>query len=226
MVYGRSYKGEELRFEPSGGLLHASLILQDKETDTYWSIMEGEALAGELRGTSLVELASGVKARWSDWRALHPDTLVLSVDGVEHQETSPYDNYFRSDRGFRGAEASDPRMTTKAPVYAFRLADRAYAVPFEAIAGGATFAVGARAVFLFRDPEAALFESTAGFLADGPFTHRDGRWRPPGGAVFDREAGTFLGGEGSAPVRLEGFDTFWFNWSMTHPDTAVLGATD
>ena len=138
MVYGRSYAGKELRFEPSGGLLHASLILQDNKTDTYWSIMAGEALAGELRGTSLVELSSGIKARWVDWRAAHPGTLVLSVDGVEHLDTNPYDNHFQSEQVFRGAQASDDRMSTQAPVDAFRHADAAYAVPFATIAGGAS----------------------------------------------------------------------------------------
>ena len=46
-MYSREYQGRALNFEASGGLLNASLVMQDKETDTYWSIIEGKAIAGE-----------------------------------------------------------------------------------------------------------------------------------------------------------------------------------
>jgi len=68
-VYGRSYGGQDLRFEASGGLMHAALVMRDKETDTYWSIMTGDAIAGDLRGTPLEELPLGEKAQWKDWVA-------------------------------------------------------------------------------------------------------------------------------------------------------------
>ena len=38
-----------MNLEASGGLVNASLVMQDQQTDT-WSIMEGEAIAGELNG--------------------------------------------------------------------------------------------------------------------------------------------------------------------------------
>lgn len=115
-MYGREYDGKELRFEPSGGLIHSSLVMQDKETDTYWSLMEGRALAGELEGTPLVELPAGEKTTWGDWVARYPESLVLSVDGFEHDEIDPYENYFDSSEGFRGAEASNlPDSYTQTP---------------------------------------------------------------------------------------------------------------
>lgn len=65
-MYGREHEGRELEFEPSGGLLHSALVLQDKQTDTYWSIMTGNAVAGDLSGAPLDELPLGVKAQWQD----------------------------------------------------------------------------------------------------------------------------------------------------------------
>jgi len=224
-VYSRSYEGRELSFEASGGLLHNALVMQDHETDTYWSIMTGAALSGELKETRLEELPVGEKAPWREWVARHPDTLVLSVDGVEHIENNPYDAYFSSERGPRGAVASDPRLPTKAPIYAFQLDGRAYAVPFPAIEGGARFEVGDEALFLYRPPGAAVFHSTAAFLAPVPgFERRDGVWRDvDSGARFDERAARFSETEGGTARRLDGFDTFWFHWSMTHPETEVLG---
>ena len=80
-MYGREYGDQVLRFEASGGLLNASLVMRDKETDSFWSIMTGDALSGELKGTSLVELPYGEKVRFGEWVERYPDTLVLTVKG-------------------------------------------------------------------------------------------------------------------------------------------------
>jgi hypothetical protein len=224
-VYGREYAGKKLHFEPSGGLIHATLVMQDKETDSFWSIMTGDAVKGDLLGTRLQELPVGVKIQWRAWKAAHPDTLVLSVGGVEHIDNNPYDNYVRSDAGFRDAEARDKRLPTKAPVFSFQLAGVPYAAPFESFEGGHTFSLGEDLhVFLFRPAGVEVFYSTLAFRSDDPgFVEKDDGWYHLGsGAHFDPDLGSFVGGQGQAPGRLEGFDTFWFNWSMTHPDTRVL----
>jgi len=227
-VYGRTYGGRELRFEPSGGLLHSALVMQDKETDSYWSLMTGSAIAGEYRGTRLHQLPIGVKVQWKDWLAAHPETRVLSVGGVTHVEKNAYDSYIRSGSGFRRTEARDGRLATKEPVYAFQLGGAKYAVPFRAFTEGGLFEVSGRSIFLYRSREAALYYSTRAFSAPaGGFERRDGRWyERHSGARFEPSQGEFTGGRGARPARLEGFDTFWYIWSLTHPDTAVLGAGD
>ncbi len=226
-MYGREYSGRELRFEASGGLLHYSLVMRDKETDSYWSLMSGEALAGELKGTRLVELPVGVKTQWKDWVAEHPGTLVLSVDGVEHEEINRYEEYFSSDEGFRGSTAEDDRLPTKAPIYSFQLDGRPYAVPFSAIESGAAFRAGDEWIFAYRPPGAAILHSTVAFRSSGDgFERRDGAWHHlPSGARFDPAASAFAdGAQGVSP--LNGFDTFWFNWSMNHPDSVILTAAE
>lgn len=219
-MYGRDYGERELNFEASGGLMHASLVMQDKETDTYWSIMTGDAVAGEFRGTRLVELPYGSKATWRDWKRQHPETLVLSVDGAEHAEHNPYDNYFTDSKSFRGAEADDARLATKEAIYSFQLGGRAYAVPFAEFTGGGTFEVAGKHLFLYRPEGAAIFASTVAYIStEGGFTRRDGVWRHASGAVFDPVTERF---DARDVPRLDGFDTFWFNWSMTHPETEVV----
>jgi len=101
--------------------MDASLVMRDRETDSWWSIMTSDAIGGELNGADLVELPKGEKTTWKDWRQRHPDTLVLSVGGEEHVENNPYDNYFSSDSGFRDIAARDDRLETKAPVFTFQL---------------------------------------------------------------------------------------------------------
>jgi len=223
-VYGRSYDGKTLRFEASGGLLHNALVMADRETDSYWSILTGDALAGPMEGTELEELPLGIKARWDDWVAEHPDTSVLSVDGQEHVEDNPYKSYFASDAPPWGADSWDERLPPKQPIYAFQRNGRKYAVPFATFEGGTVFELeeGGDEVFLYRPEGEAIFYSTLGWVGDFEIGE-DGRVRHIAtGAVFDPGRERFIGAEGEVP-RLEGFDTFWYHWSKTHPGTAVLG---
>ncbi len=223
-MYGREYGDRELRFEASGGLIHASLVMQDKETDSYWSIMDGTALAGDFKGTRLRELPLGTKTQWKNWVAAHPDTLVLSVDGTEHIERNPYEDYFADDKSFRGTSAADDRLPTKASIYAFQRHGDAYAAPFSAIEDGAVFDLGDEQVFLYRPQGVAIFYSTLAFVAPKPgFEQRDGAWHHAASdSRFDPAAATFAGAGLDA---LDGFDTFWFNWSMNHPKTEVLASS-
>lgn len=224
-MYGREYGDKTLNFEPSGGLLHWALVMQDQETDTYWSIMTGDALAGEMQGMPLEELPLGEKVQFGEWVAAHPDTLVLSVDGKEHDESNPYENYFTSEEAPRGSEATDHRLPPKAPVYAFQRGGDAMAVPFDAFVGGGVFPLGEdRWIFLYRPKGAEIFHSTSAFVSAAGFEITEaGIVEKATGARFDPDAEGFVGGEG-AVERLDGFDTFWFHWSMTHPESRLLGS--
>ena len=84
MVYGRSYGDRKLNFEASGALKQASLIMRDRETDSWWSIMTSDAIGGELVGTDLVELPRGEKVTWKDWRRRHPDPGLGSDPWTGH----------------------------------------------------------------------------------------------------------------------------------------------
>jgi hypothetical protein len=219
-VYSRSYQGRELHFEASGGLVNSSLVLQDRETDSYWSIMKGRSTAGRLRGTKLVELPDSEKVRWADWVARHPDTRVLSVRGREYARDS-YEDYWRDPSGFRGQRAKDRRLETKEPIFAFEHEGERYAVSHKAIRNGHVVELSDDIrLFLFRPGAAPMFESTRAFVSRAGFVRDADRWiELESGATFDPVRGRFRG----ARVRSQrGFDTFWYNWSLNNPDTRLL----
>lgn len=220
-MYGREYRGRTLNFEPSGGLMNSALVMQDQETDSYWSIMTGGAVAGEFDGTPLREMPVGEKAQWRDWVAEHPDTLVLSVGGREDVRRDPYARYYAEARGFRGQTAEDDRLDTKEPIYAFELEGGKFAVPHDAAEGGGVFELpDGSSLFLFREPGSAIFASTWAYRSSAGFVRDDGDWiEASAGARFDPEEKVFVGGE---VENFSGFDTFWYTWSLTHPDTEVL----
>ena len=217
-MYTRDYRGRTLNFEASGGLVNASLVMQDEQTDTYWSIMEGEAVAGELNGEKLVELPVSEKNQWRYWKERHPDTLVLSVNGRE-DGPDRYRDYFRDSRGFGGASAIDDRLETKTPVFAFHRGTESYAVTQKSIEDGTLFVLeDGASVFLYRRKGSSMIESTHAFISTSGFEHRNGVWVEKGsGARFDKTSGEFSGVES-----LGGFDTFWYNFSLNNPETLLL----
>ena len=228
-MYDRDYAGKTLNFEPSGGLMNASLVMQDQQTDTYWSIMTGEAEAGELNGTVLSVLPVGGKMQWEDWVARHPDTLVLSMTyrdrrgnrvTVQDIDQTAYRGYFGASEGYNGISATDDRLETKSPIYAFMEDTVKYAVEAESLVGGATFELhNGTKIFLYRAEGDEIFRGTAAFRSSTGFRKEGNAWiEVESGARFDAESREF----GDSVERINGFDTFWYNWSLNNPDTELL----
>ncbi len=61
----------------SGLLYKENLLLFDRDTESLWSQLRGQAVAGHLAGTHLRLLPVSMST-WRNWRADHPLTLVLA----------------------------------------------------------------------------------------------------------------------------------------------------
>jgi hypothetical protein len=197
--------------------MDASLVMRDRETDSWWSIMTSDAIGGELHGTDLVELPRGEKATWKDWRHRHPDTLVLSVEGEEHIDNNPYDNYFASEGTFRDLEIEDHRLAPKDSIYSFWWEGEPYAVPHAAFAGGKVLEVegwGDQRLFLYRGKKASIFESTRAWVVPAALVAQ--AKKPRDLLALVSEDG------GSGAERLSGFDTFWYNWVSVNENTRLV----
>jgi hypothetical protein len=191
--------------------------MRDRETDSWWSIMNSTAIGGELNGVDLIELPAGEKTTWRRWRQLHPDTLVLSVEGEEHVDQNPYDNYFASGDTFRGLEIDDLRLQPKAGIYSFWLDGEPYAVAHAAYEGGRLLelkGLAGKRLLVYRTPGAAIFESTRAWLV----TEELAAAHPgPQELLEMAESGDVEGLE-----KLPGFDTFWYSWVAVNDDTRLI----
>ncbi len=214
-MYDRSYEDRELNFEPSGALEKASLVLRDRETDSWWSIMSSRGIGGALEGAELKELPVSEKLPWGEWKKKHPDTLVLSVGGVEHDETNVYTNYFGSDRTFRGVEVDDDRLSPKAPIYSFWYHDRPQAIASQDIEGGALVRLDDESWGLFfREPSASVFASSRAYRLT---QEQVGKTRSAKELLTKIDSGDL-----DPAGDLGGFDTYWYNWVIVNPQTELL----
>ena len=76
-VFSRELDGETLLFGNTSALYQSDLVMYDHGTGSYWFQVLGEAVVGDLTGKRL-SLLPAATSPWGDWKALHPDTLLLT----------------------------------------------------------------------------------------------------------------------------------------------------
>lgn len=86
--------GRALSFGVSGLLYNSDVLLYDRQTQSLWSQLLGQAISGPMKGQFLKMLPS-THTTWADWRARHPATEVLSVNTGKQRpyERDPYAGY-------------------------------------------------------------------------------------------------------------------------------------
>lgn len=137
IAFDRTIDGTELRMGVSGLLRNSDLVMWDDMTQSLWQQITGEAIVGEMTGTTLTPLSSAI-VRWADFRDNQPNAQVLSRDqgfGITYGQ-NPYVGY--SSRGapiggFFTAEL-DERFPALSRVVAVTVDDDTTAYPFELLA--------------------------------------------------------------------------------------------
>lgn len=234
LVFSRQVRGETLTFGVSGKLLDANLVLYDRQTETYWSQIQGEAIVGPLVPTTLTLHPSTITT-WADWRRGHPDTQVLSRDtGIYPTATygsNPYAGYEDSRRVGYGVGPVDDRLPPKALVYGLTVGGSSVAFPEATVrsADAINHEVGGVPVLVLEDPRDGGVSAFVRRVDDETLTFRAGE-----DALVDQHGdewsydGEALTGP-RARERLDRLGTngfFWFAWSTFHPETVVYNASD
>jgi hypothetical protein len=239
-VYAREIDGREFTFGVSGKLSRNVLIMYDRQTESYWSQLIGEAITGEMIGTRLEYLPSWMTT-WEAWQEMHPDTLALrkSFPGG----ADPYLNYYESGRaGVLGRAglpetAGNPHgLGDKQFVVGVELDEAAVAYPFSILSRETVVnnGVADEPLLVTFDPvhtTHAVFSRTV----DGEtLTFRlderaGGQLRDlETGTLWDKFSGSALEGPlaGAQLARLKSTSVFWFGWEDFHPDTDVYQGSE
>ncbi len=228
---------EPLTFGVSGKLIMNALVMYDRQTESLWSQILGQAVQGELTGTKLTPLAVTMTT-WANWRQLHPDTLAL--DKGYQGSRDPYTGYYRDDRaGVLGETRRDERLPRKELGLGMVLNGQPAYYPFsrlaeervvnDVVAGQpllVTFQPEVATALVFKrevDGQVLTFQMEESddpsqfFLVDAETGSRWNGW--VGGAFEGPLAGTAL-------ERVPATTAFWFGWKDWHPDTYVYGVAE
>lgn len=230
-MYDRELNGQELTFGVSGKLIRNVLVMYDRQTESLWSQLLGEAVAGPLLGSKLAFAPSWMMT-WAEWKAQYPDTIALDKNGRRGGRDS-YDSYYASaSAGVIGETLYDDRLTTKEFVAGVELVETVIAYPYSALneTPYLNHTVADTALLVVFDPEAAVslvYDRTVNgqlltfAAAAEPFRMTDAET----GTLWDAFTGEAVDGPlaGQQLTRLKSTASFWFGWKDIHPDTLVYG---
>jgi len=230
-VYAREIEGQEYTFGVSGKLIRNVLVMYDRQTESLWSQLLGEAVDGPMIGTKLTFLPSWMMT-WEEWRTRYPETLALDKNG-RRGSRDVYDSYYVSGAaGVIGETLDDDRLPTKAFVIGVEVGDATKAYDFASLSEQPVVndEVGGVPVLVWFDTsyntgvaysrvvdgQTLTFEPT-----DDPQLIQDVET----GSVWDAFQGVAVEGALSGKVlpRVKSTRSFWFGWKDLHPDTAVFG---
>lgn len=112
-AFRRQVAGRTLSFGVSGLVYNGTSVLFDRETESLWVPMLGEAIAGTLAGTTL-ERVSVVKEPRDLWLGREPKSTILArADRAIDYRYSPYERYWVQNRIPFPVAAKDERFHAK-----------------------------------------------------------------------------------------------------------------
>lgn len=94
MSFIRRIENRGKTFGISGLLYNSDVLLFDRQTNSLWSQILGEAISGPEVGRKL-EYIPTVFTTWINWQEMYPNTLVLTQNTgtMRNYFNSPYENY-------------------------------------------------------------------------------------------------------------------------------------
>ena len=130
MVIEGTQDGQAMRFGVSGRLFNSNLIMYDRTTDSLYGQMRQVGLLGERLGGSL-DISAAVDTTWGAWKALFPDTEVLS--GSVGTAGYPYGDYRtdHDDTFMANSPAPDPLYPNKSYAIGVTIAGETTIYPLE-----------------------------------------------------------------------------------------------
>ena len=244
ITFKRTLEGRVFDFGVSGNLRNSDLIMWDRQTQTWWQQLTGEAIVGELAGHRLEFVPASIIS-WADFKEANPDSLVLSRDTGFNRPygSNPYAGYDRVDRPpFLFDGEKDDRLLPKERVAAVQIGDVSAAFPFPVLEteGVVNYPINGTDVVVFFKPgtvsalDRALIIDSKDVGSTGVFEARlDGEkltFRLQDGEFVDDQTGSvwnILGeaveGEmiGKSLTPIVHGNHFWFAWGAFNPDTLI-----
>lgn len=211
-------QAEPLVFGSSGFLYRSNKLMFDRKTNSLWNQFTGKPVSGPLR-TSGVELKirPNVITSWKNWKKLHPDTKVLSLNTGHNRDYGSgivYQEYFSSpDLMFPTAVRDESQVKRKDYVFGIRDIAASKAWPIAAFEGGKVIndQIGTRNIVIVGDRE--TLTARAYDRGDLSFEKtEDPNVLKGAGGNWTIAEDSLNGPKGEKLKRVPGHLAFWFAW--------------
>ena len=110
---GMAYDSSDL-FGVSGLLYQSDVLLYDRKTESLWSQLMMQAVAGPRMGETM-EILPIEHTQWATWKAQHPETSVLSrhTGFSRDYDRNPYADYESTETTYFPVNHKDSRLHAK-----------------------------------------------------------------------------------------------------------------
>ncbi len=192
VVYDPVVSGKQFTFGVTGKLYNSTVVLYDRQTQSLWSQVTKEAIAGPSTGVKL-EMIPSLTTTWKHWKTLHPETRVLSPNTGFRRDynQNPYATYYASDQlMFPVPKNVKSKLRNKERVIGLEMNGVSKAYAFSRLKKKATLIedeVGGEKIHIHFDPKT--------------------------------ETASITDSQGNM---LPAFTIFWFAWQAFHPATQVF----
>ena len=248
IAFSRIVNGEERTFGVSGSLRNSDLIMCDRQTETLWQQLTGEAIVGRDTGVVL-EFLPAQLVSFGEFRAAFEDGIVLSRETgySRNYGENPYVLYDSSGRTLFPVGEFNNQLSAMERVLTLELGSETAAFPFSALSELVVIEaeVGGEMVVAFWQPgqvsalDEAFIIGSRNVGSAGAFSPvLDGdrlRFEARDGAIVDAGTGStwdVLGRAVTGPLagrQLTPFvsgNHFWFAWAVFKPETRVILESD
>jgi len=135
VTFSRSTRDGTRSFGVSGLLYNSDVLLYDRESNSLWSQILGQAISGPSKGEKL-QIVPTAHTSWEDWIGRHPDTRVLSEDTGHARDYSrdPYAGYDANPVILFPVANSSSRFDNKDVVLGLEIDGKYKAYPFTELA--------------------------------------------------------------------------------------------
>ncbi len=252
--FERVVDGVELTFGTTGKVRNSDLVMWDRQTQSWWQQITGEAIVGHYAGLGTeLEIINSPIIAWETFAEQYPDGLVMEriFDELgfpaKSYDLAPYAGYDSVDVSpFAFDGELDGRLPANLRVLTVELGDAVVAYPFTFLEE--TVVVNDRvngedvAIFFDDGTLSAFFDALDQQLTSGSTTmflrEVDGRsltFEVAEDGIRDAETGSLwnvlgVAQEGElAGTKLEPVihaNHFWFAWAVFQPDTEIRASVD
>lgn len=191
LAFSTTINNVDHNFGVSGLLYNSDMLLYDKQTESLWSQIMKQAIAGPQKGTRLKQLPM-THTSWRSWRQQHPDTLVLSTNTgyTRNYASNPYPGYELSQDIIFPVSFTSRQYHPKELVIGIEINNKFKVYPFSELAKLNTSQLNDR--FAGKQIK-ILFDAS----------NRSGK-------ILDKNG-----------IELPSLTSFWFAWIAFHPESEV-----
>jgi hypothetical protein len=226
ILFDTTVDGKTFTFGSSGLLYRSNKLMYDHQTESLWMTIPGEPVSGRL-------VASGIRLKklplivttWREWRDLHPDTLILSLDTGYKRDYRPgaaYGEYFASPDLMFPVPNRDNRLRPKEEVFTLLVQGQPKAYVLSKLGDILNDEVGGEKLVLITDRRNGAVRAYA--RGESIFKARKTRssveaadgsmWALSEEALINPSTGERL-------PRLAGHLAYWFGWRSFYPQTLL-----